>query len=361
MDNGLPILLAVDVNQLWDRLAIRQTFRATPYWGWAALAGCIFAGLVGAKIVKYATNKISEQFGGRNWKIRQLLAASLARPLALVAFTAGLVSGVGFLKLSGDVAGFCWSIAQLLIYFAVGWLLYNIVDVVEQMLWRYTARTKSKLDDQLVPLVRKTLRIVLVVLFGLFVADNVFNANIGSFLAGLGIVGLAVSLASQDTVKNFFGSVTIFIDQPFNLGDRIILTGFDGTVEEIGFRSTKLRTATGHVVQIPNGKFVDSIVENLSRRRFFRRTIEVPLKPGATAGEIERAREVIREVIADPQIAEHFDEKSPPLVVLTDYPAGKTVLKLSYSYVSAGHREFEEHTSLLNLRLLQRLTEAGLS
>src|SRR5690606_22104370 len=120
--------------------------------------------------------------------------------------------------MSPAVAGFSERILSLLYIISGGWFLYNLVDLVDLAMRHYTARTQSTFDDQVVPLVRKTLRIFLVVVVVLFTAENVFKADITAWLAGLGIAGLAVSLAAQDSLKNLFGSLTIFLDRPFAIG-----------------------------------------------------------------------------------------------------------------------------------------------
>ena len=100
----------------------------------------------------------------------------------------------------------------------------------------------SALQRHIVLLVSRSLRVFLVVVGTLFVAQSVFDLNIGAWLAGLGIAGLAVSLAAQDSLKHLFGSVTILLDRSFRIGDYVISGNHEGTIEDIGFHSTKLRT-----------------------------------------------------------------------------------------------------------------------
>ena len=119
------------------------------------------------------------------------------------------------------------------------WYAFNLVGVLEVALKKIAAPLDTTLDDDLVPVIRKALRIFIVVVGALFVLQNVFERDIGAWLAGLGIAGLAVSLAAQDSLKNLFGSITILFDRPFAAGQRIRFHGFEGVVEEIGFRSTK--------------------------------------------------------------------------------------------------------------------------
>lgn len=144
--------------------------------------------------------------------------------------------------------------------------------LVDLFMARSEARAKltaSRYDDLLVPLVRKSLKIV-VAAFGLvFVADNL-GVNISSLLAGLGLGGLAVALAAQDTVKNVFGSLTVLVDKPFQVGDLVVIDDVEGTVEEVGFRSTRVRTATNSLVTVPNANLISSNVENLGVRAWRR-------------------------------------------------------------------------------------------
>ena len=157
------------------------------------------------------------------------------------------------------------------------WYAFNLVSVVDVMLRRLTAKTDSSLDDQLVPLIRKTLRIFLVAVGVMFVVDSVFGQNVGALLAGLGIAGLAVSLAARPSLENLFGSITILLDRPFKVGQRIVYSGYDGVIEDIGFRSTKIRTGTGHLVTIPNANIVNNPVENIGDRPYIRRTMNVTI------------------------------------------------------------------------------------
>ena len=142
----------------------------------------------------------------------------------------------------------------------------------------------AALDRQIVLLVSRSLRVFLVVVGTLFVAESVFDQDIGAWLAGLGIAGLAVSLAAQDSLKHLFGSVTILLDRSFRIGDCIVSGSHEGTIEDIGFRSTQIRTPAGHVVTIPNSNLVNNPIENLSRRPAIRRVVTLPIA-GRTPSE----------------------------------------------------------------------------
>ncbi|NJL30619.1 MAG: mechanosensitive ion channel family protein [Phycisphaerales bacterium] len=206
-----------------------------------------------------------------------------------VSSPSGWRSVLQLIHLESGLFDFTLRIVKFLYLLALGWFLYNLVDVLDLWLTDITAKTDSKLDDMLVPLVRKTLRIFLILVFSLVVAQNVFGLNITGWLAGLGIAGLAVSLAAQDSIKNLFGSITVFFDRPFSVGDFINFEGQDAVVEEIGFRSTRMRTLDGHLVSVPNMKFIDGSVRNISERESMRRVLDVTITYDTPPEKIQRA------------------------------------------------------------------------
>ncbi len=148
-------------------------------------------------------------------------------------------------------------------------VLYRFVNLISFYFEKLAAKTASTLDDQLVPLVRKTLR-TFIIIIGIFWILTNMNVDIIPLLTGLSIGGLAFALAAQDTIKNFFGSLMIFIDKPFQIGDWITSGDIDGTVEEVGFRSTRIRTFRNSVTYVPNGKLADSTIDNHGLRKYRR-------------------------------------------------------------------------------------------
>ncbi|MEX0883232.1 MAG: mechanosensitive ion channel domain-containing protein, partial [Cyclobacteriaceae bacterium] len=154
--------------------------------------------------------------------------------------------------------------------FIITIIFYKLADVFSGYMERMADKTTSTLDDQLVPLVRKTLKAFVIVIGSLFILKEGLRIDIVPFLTGLSIGGLAFALAAQDTIKNFFGSIMIFIDKPFQVGDWITSGEVDGTVEEVGFRSTRIRTFRNSLVYIHNGKIADATVDNHGLRKYRR-------------------------------------------------------------------------------------------
>jgi MscS family membrane protein len=345
-------------------------FELTPWWGWVILFLGIFFGLVAGRIAQIMLRRASDRLTARGWTLRSLAFYDAASPANLALITLGLNAGLWFglnlRQISPPLDIFANRIVQFLYIFALGWLLYNLVDLMDVWLRRITEADQKKLAAQLVPLIRKAMRIFIVIVFTLFIAQNVFEVNITAWLAGLGIAGLAVSLAGQESIKNLFGSVTVLLDKPFIVGDRIVLGDIDGFVEEIGFRSTKVRTFTGHLITIPNMKFIDSNVENISARPFIRRTLNVTVTYDTSPEMVERAAQIIRDLLAEPQFAEAFNlEDRPPRVFFSDFNSDSLNIAVNYWYfldADAGRDwwAYQAHAEMFNHRLLRAFNEAGI-
>jgi MscS family membrane protein len=187
----------------------------------------------------------------------------------------------------------------------------------------------------------------------------VLGANIGTWLAGLGIAGLAVSLAAQDSIRNLFGSLMIFLDRPFTVGEQIQFDKWEGPVEEIGFRSTRLRTTTGEIVTIPNSRLADNPVVNLDRRTHIRRVVTLTLAKDTPPAKIEQALQSIREILSDPDVTSVFDlDRHPPRVVFEEFASGAPTLKAYYWFTPPDPWAYLAHAEKLNLRIARALSAA---
>ena len=347
--DGVPSLL----DGLWE------TARQTPPSGWVTLLAAVAVGVVAGVSVATLLRSMADQSAARNWAGRRILLAGAAGPLALALITLGLSVGLSGVVMPPIVHALASRVLSLLWICAVAWLAYNVVALSDHALRRLTSRRESHLDAGIAPMIRKTLRIVVVILFVLFTAENVLNANIGTWLAGLGIAGLAVSLAAQDSIRNLFGSLMIFLDRPFTVGEQIQFDKWEGPVEEIGFRSTRLRTQTGEVVTIPNSRLADNPVVNVDRRTHVRRVVTLTLAKDTPPERIEQALASLREILSDPDIASAFDlERHPPRVVLEDFTANAPTIKAYYWFTPPEQWAYLAHAEKLNLRVARALHAA---
>ncbi len=147
--------------------------------------------------------------------------------------------------------------------------LYKLVDVIGAYMQKVAAKSANTLDDQLVPLIRKALK-TFIIIIGILAILKGLGTDIWPLLTGLSLGGLAFALAAQDTLKNFFGSLMIFIDRPFQIGDWITSGDIDGTVQEVGFRSTRIRTFRDSVLYVPNSVLSNNSVDNHGLRKYRR-------------------------------------------------------------------------------------------
>lgn len=179
------------------------------------------------------------------------------------------------------------------------YLITKLVDVMIIVLKARAARTESTLDDQLAPLVGRVLKWFIWIIGVLLFLQNVLHYNISSLLAGLGIGGLAVAFAAQDTLANIFGAIMIFVDRPFKVGDAVSMEGFEGAIESIGLRSTRLRTWDGTLVTIPNRTVAATNIDNLAARTLRRTNFTIGLVYDTSTAKMEEALAIVRDVLAN--------------------------------------------------------------
>ncbi|MEM9861719.1 MAG: mechanosensitive ion channel family protein [Myxococcota bacterium] len=179
---------------------------------------------------------------------------------------------------------------------AVVMVVYRLVDVGADILARRAADTETKLDDQLIPLIRKSLKVFVSAVGIIFVLQNL-DVDVGSLIAGASLGGLAFTLAAKDTVANLFGSLSIFADQPFQVGDWVVIEGKEGTVEEVGMRSTRIRTFKESVVSIPNAVVANAAVDNFGQRRYRRCSLKLGLTYASSTDQLQAFVEGIRAIL----------------------------------------------------------------
>ncbi|MBC7712547.1 MAG: mechanosensitive ion channel family protein [Rhizobacter sp.] len=187
-------------------------------------------------------------------------------PFGLLAFSLTWMGGIRVLELDMEAYTILIRAFYILIAFTSVWSSLKIVDLISMHFTKIAKDTHNKFDDVLVPMLSKTSK-VLVIAFGTILVAHSLTFDIGSILAGLGIGGVAVALAAKDTISNLFGSVTVIMDRPFLIGDYVFLDkGLEGTVEEVGFRSTRIRTPHQSLVSLPNNVLANMAIDNYGMR-----------------------------------------------------------------------------------------------
>jgi MscS family membrane protein len=173
---------------------------------------------------------------------------------------------------------------------------FRISDAASHYVRLLTSRTATGFDDMLVPLARRCFKVLVGTLGVLFLAQNL-DIEVWSLFAGFSIFGAMVALAGQDTVKNFFGSLTVLGDRPFGVGDWVVVEGVEGIVEDVGFRSTRIRTFYDSVITLPNSRLITASVDNYGRRKYRRYTTRLAVRWSTSPQALESFCEGVRELV----------------------------------------------------------------
>jgi MscS family membrane protein len=338
------------------RQKLPETMKQAPFllenWHWIGLFLIIVLGVVADKLVSMLL-----RIGVRRWRAGRRgfddLSDEVLRPLGLMAMAMIWLVGINLIGLPEQALLVLLVAVKFLASVSGVWAAYRLVDLISIPLMERARRTESKIDDALVPLVPRSLKIFVTVIGFIFIADNL-NIDISSLLAGLGLGGLAFALAAKDMVQNLFGSVTVLMDRTFSVGDWVVVGDTEGTVERIGFRSTRMRTFYNSVVTIPNSRFITAEVDNMGERRFRRLSCKLSLTYDTPPDRIDAFCEGVRELVRQ----HPYMRKDNFHVYLNEFAAASldVLLYVFWQTPDWSTELRERHRFLLDiLRLAQRL------
>ncbi len=276
--------------------------------------------------------------------------------VVFLSFALALRIGIIWLNIPERFAPAILTACSVLVALAIGHTAYHLVIIVELALRRKFPDTTG-MGAMMIPLVRKSLRLTIVILTVLQVATILSDKPVTSLIAGLGVGGLAVALAAQETIKNFFGSLVLSADRPFEIGDRIVIDGFDGPVEEVGFRSTRIRTLEGHLITIPNGELANKTIQNIGKRPSIRRNSVISITYDTPPEKVRRALDILRELLQD---HEGLHSDFPPRVFFEQFGTASLDLRMLYWYHPPDYWKFVEFGQRLNLQILERFNAEGI-
>lgn len=243
-----------------------------------------------------------------------------------------------------------------LILLCLSWVLLRLVDYITYILHERAASTPSKTDDQLVPFVKDALKIFIIVNTLFVLLGAVFDFDLTSLLAGLGIGGLAIAFAAQESIKDIFGSVTVFLDQPFVVGDIVKIGEVEGNIEKVGIRSTRIRTAERTMVTVPNKKMLDSNVDNMTQRshRRVKQVIGLPYK--TTADQLQNITSELRAYFMN------SDNKNQDFIVaFDDFAESSFNILIIYYIPFISYEEHLREKEMVNYEILRVVESNGCS
>ncbi len=281
-------------------LSILQQYVPSP-WAQAGIILVIFVVL--AKIVQVVIDKIILHFTRKTkTTVDDIIIERTKRPLFYLVLAIGARTSLAVLGINSIIENIVESVGALFFIYILGVLLSTIVYSWGSALAK---KTKIHVDDTLVPLLQRSVKVLFLVIALLWIMD-IWNVNITPYLAGLGIGGLVLGLAFQDSLKNIFGGVSLIIDRNFNIGDPVKLeSGEMGVIKDIGLRSTKLLTYNNELVFIPNGQLANMRITNfIAPNPRIRKIVEFSVVYGSDVGEVKdvvlKALKGIKDIYDDP-------------------------------------------------------------
>jgi len=240
---------------------------------------------------------------------------------------------------------------------ALIWLAYRLAVVSDVQTKSWAARSESGIDQLLVAIVGKTLRAFIVLVGSVMVVQSVTGIQMGPLIASLGLGGLAIALAAKDSVANFLGTLTVIFDKPFQIGDQVIIDKYEGTVESVGFRSTRIRTGDGHLLSIPNSKLVDTPLQNVGRRPSIRWMTDIRISSDTSPEKVRRAIAILEEILRD---HEGMKEDLPPRVFLTGFKDWSLNIAIQAWYHPPVGWDYQAWVQKICMAILDRFDEEGI-
>lgn len=245
------------------------------------------AGLVLKNLKRFNIHALSEKKEKR-----------LTFPFGMMALSGFFSLAIQALELDEEALSICFRGARIAFTIATVFLAHHLVDVIALYFEKLAQDSENKFDDILVPLVKKSGKFFVLAVGVVAIGDSL-ALDMKGILTGLGIGGLAFALAAKDTLGNVFGSLTVLLDRPFRIGDWVTIGSIEGTVEEVGLRSTRVRTFYDSLITVPNGTLTSAHVDNYGQRRFRRFKTNIGVQYDTKPELLEQFCEEIKKIIIE--------------------------------------------------------------
>jgi MscS family membrane protein len=336
------------------REILDNTYYNNTLYDWGVSLLIILLSVILAKLVYYVIKRFVKTATAKTSStLDDLLVDMLEEPIVVFIVLIGTSYALKQLIFPGWLDLWLNKVIFIAVTINFTWLIARLIDaIIREYVVPLTEKTESDFDDQVVPIARKGIRTIIWIL-GIILALNNAGYDVAALLAGLGLGGLALAMAAKDTVSNIFGGVTIFTDKPFKVYDRIKIDGYDGIVEEVGIRSTRIRTLEGRLITVPNHYFTDNILENVTSEPSRKVILKLGLIYDTTPEQLEKALSILKEIHAnDPGLNEK--------IWLTFDSYGDFSLGITFIYYIIPGNDIPDTQTRINLEVLKQFNAAGL-
>ena len=333
---------------------LNKTYYYNTVESWLLSLLIVFASVIlGKALYLVFSNVIKKAASKSKTKFDDILVDMIEEPIVFSVIIAGLWIGVKKLVFTPSIEIFIDNIFQVLIVINVAWLISRLFDsLFKEYVVPLAGKTESDLDDQLMPILRKGTKGIIWII-AIIVSLNNAGYDVAALLAGFGIGGLAFAMAAKDMISNIFGGFTIFSDKPFKINDRIKIDGYDGIVTEIGVRTTRLRTLDGRTVTLPNSKFLDSAIENVSSEPNRKVVLNLGLTYDMNSDKIRQAIDILKDIAKQNDAVE-----DNCLISFNEFD--DFTLNVFYAYYIKKESDILETMTHMNLSILDRFNAGGL-
>ena len=276
---------------------LQRRVMGIPLWQYAASLIYVFLAFYVSKMLDYLIRGRLRKWAQKtSTTLDDILLELLRGPIKIISFVLFLHLGLRLFSWPVWFEDFTSKGLQVIVAVSLTYMVLRFIDLMTGY-WKRRAASEDdrSFAEQLLPIIRNSLKVFVLIVAGLLMLQNL-GLNITSLIASLSIGGLAIGLAAQDTLANFFGAIVVLVDKPFRIGDLVRLDNVEGTVEIIGFRSTRVRTADGHLVAIPNKTVGNATITNIASRPHIRTVINVGISYDTSTAKLRRAIEILVEI-----------------------------------------------------------------
>lgn len=334
-----------------------QQFYGNTFYSWIVSFTIIIGALILNKIIVLLNKHVIKKLTSKtNNRLDDILFKMLESPVLLGITLFAIWIAAKRLNLDIRVENIIAKSYRILTVINITWFAARLVNALIEEYWvpKADKGTSKLLDTHLISILRRTI-LTLIWALGVVMALNNVGVNVGALLGTLGIGGLAFALAAQDTIKNIFGGVTIFTDRPFRIGDQIKVDKYEGIVEDIGIRSTRIRTLEKRLITIPNYKMVDAPIENVTDEPMRRVTIKIGLTYQTTPEKMQEAIEILK------SMPERINLISPTGVIASFNEFADSAMVITFIYFIKKESDIMEAQSKVNTDILTKFNASQLN
>lgn len=331
-------------NELWGN--------TIENWGISVLI--ILGAIIIVKLLSLLGKKVIKPFvTGTDNHLDDVIFYSLEAPVKFAIILLGIWIAIHRLVYPDSFVKVVDNAYSILIVLDITWFFGRLFSSLLQVYWGKQSNGQA---NKMMPIIKRTI-LVIVWLIGIVMALSNVGVNISALLGTLGIGGIAFALAAQDTVKNVFGAFTILTDKPFSIGDTIRVDSYEGTVVDVGVRSTKIMNYDKRIITFPNYKITDTSIVNISSEPMRRVVLNLGLTYDTTSEKMKEALELLKSI---PKRVENVSSNPSDIVaVFTEY--SDSALVIMYIYFIEKQGDILGVTSNMNMEILAAFNKAGLN